>query len=57
MGSQIPVRHSYDILLLELHTFELEKYLTDTEHARSFYIDASILTHSLIYVVERVATK
>jgi hypothetical protein len=40
LGSHIPVRLCDDMLLLELHTFELEEYLTDAERAGSFYIDA-----------------
>jgi hypothetical protein len=40
LGLHIPVQLCDDMLLLELHTFELEEYLTDAERAGSFYVDA-----------------
>jgi hypothetical protein len=47
-GSQIPVQLSEDMLLLDLHTFELEEYFTDVERAGNFYIDSSDYFNQLL---------
>jgi len=38
------------MLLLDLHTFELEEYLTDAERAGNFYIDADDYCKQLFYM-------